>query len=186
MTTTAIGTLTARLGLFEQAACYATDVLAGVRPADLGRPTPCPGWDVRTVVLHLADVADAVIGLTVTGELTMPAPRPATIDDPVKVAGERIEALRQVLTSRDAAPAELLTGAAQGGANELAAHAWDIATSIGLDLPVPASTAAGLLALVEGALDDAARGSNFGPAVPVPATAPPGDRFVAYLGRRPH
>lgn len=76
--------------------------------------------------------------------------------------------------------------ATQGAANEFATHAWDIATGLGLDRPIPADTAAALLALIDGGLDNAARGTNFAPAVPISVTADPSDRFIADLGRQPH
>lgn len=187
MSTTTITPLTERITLFEQAATYALETLAEVSPADLDRPTPCEGWDVRAVVLHLADVADAVIDLTATGELVMPPPRGVDTPSPVSVAGQRVRALQHTLTTLSSRGEQVdpLAGAAQGGANELAAHGWDIVTALGLPRPIPDHTATGLLALVEGSLDDAARGTNFAPAVPVPATATPSERFVAYLGRRP-
>ena len=185
MSTLTTETVTTRLGLFEQATSYTVDVLTTVEPTDLDLPTPCKGWDVRDVVLHLADVSDAVIDLTVTGALTMPTPCPRSTAAPVAVAVERIAALRETLTVNADVAAELLMGAAQGGANELAAHAWDIATALGLDRPIPAETASALLALIDGHLDAAARGGNFAAAVPMPSSADPSDRFVAYLGRRP-
>jgi hypothetical protein len=77
--------------------------------------------------------------------------------------------------------------ATTGGApNELAAHAWDVATSLGLNRPIPDETATGLLALIDGHLNEEARDTNFAPAVQPTHTATPGDRFVAYLGRQPH
>lgn len=184
--TTTMDTLSVRIDLFDQAAAYAVGVLTSVRTVDLDRATPCESWDVRAVVLHLADVADAVIDLTATGDLSMPPPRPRTTQAPVAVARERIDALREVLTAGNGSVApELLMGAAQGGANELAAHAWDISAGLGLDRVIPDGTATGLLAIIEGGLDDAARGANFAPPVPVPVTASPSDAFVAYLGRHP-
>lgn len=179
--------LAERITVFEQAAAYALETLVEVSATDLDRPTPCEAWDVRDVVLHVADVADAVIDLTVTGELVMPTPRSAETPEPVAVARQRIEALREKLTTMSDHDdrADLLQGAAQGGANELAAHGWDIATAIGLDRPIPDATATDLLALLEGGLDDDARGTNFAPARTVAPTAAPSDRFVAYLGRRP-
>ncbi|SEE88382.1 TIGR03086 family metal-binding protein [Ruania alba] len=186
MTTTEPAT-TERLALFEQAADYALATIGAISDGDLDRPTPCDPWDVRAVVLHLADVADAVIDLTRTGELALPTPRSAGTPDPVAVARERIDALRETLTTMAASgqQEDLLLGAAQGGANELAAHGWDIAVALEAGRPVPEDTASGLLALIEGRLDETARGTNFGPAVPVAATASASDRFVAYLGRRP-
>lgn len=183
---TTVTAVAERLSIFEQSAAYATDVLRSVTPDDLGRSTPCEEWDVRAVALHIADVADAVIDLTKTGELVMPKPRSRTAPDPAATAIERIQALRQVLrTFAEHGPAELFLGAAQGGANELAAHAWDIAYGLGLDRPIPDATATGLLTAIEGHLDSGARGDTFAAAVPSAPDAIPSDRFVAYLGRRP-
>lgn len=187
MTTATTDTVATRIDLFKQAAAYAVEVLADIRPTDLDRATPCQDWDVRAVVLHLADVADAVIDLTVSGKLLMPTPRPSTTDEPIAVTNERIVALSTVLTTpQETVAAELLMGATQAAANELVAHAWDITTAIGADRPIPTDMAAALLALIDGALDDAARGDNFRPAVHLAATASPSDRFIAYLGRQPH
>lgn len=178
--------LRARIDLFEQATSYAVDLLTTVGPTDLLRPTPCQGWDVGAVVLHLADAADAVIGWMATGRLSMPTPRALTTEMPVDVACERIDALSQMLTEGSGTVGiELLMGAAQGGATELAVHGWDIAAGIGLDRPVPAELASALFTLVDGKLDQAARGDNFAPAVSMAPAAPPGDRLLAYLGRRP-
>jgi uncharacterized protein (TIGR03086 family) len=187
MSTTTSTPLTERIALFEQAATYVLETLAEVSPTDLDRPTPCEGWDVRAVVLHLADVADAVIDLTATGELAMPTPRGMDTPNPVAVARERIHALEDRLTTLSARgeQVDLLFAAAQGGANEFAAHGWDLATALGSARPIPDATATALLTLVDGNLDDATRGTNFAPAVSVPAAATPSDRFVAYLGRRP-
>jgi uncharacterized protein (TIGR03086 family) len=173
--------------VFEQAASYALDTLGRVSADDLDRPSPCREWSVRDVVLHLADVSDAVIDLVRTGELALPAPRAGDTADAVAVAQERIRALRETITSAASDPmrAELLLGAAQGGANELAAHGWDIATALDMRRPIPDDTATALLALAEGTLTAANRSDNFAPAVPVSAAARPSDRFAAYLGRLP-
>lgn len=176
-----------RITVFERAATYALETLDEVSATDLDRPTPCEAWDVRDVVLHLADVADAVIDLTVTGELVMPTPRSSVTPGPVAVAQQRIESLREKLTTMGVhnGQADLLLGAAQGGANELAAHGWDISMALGLDHPIPDDTATDLLALIKGDLDNAARGTKFAPAQPIALAAAPSDLFVAYLGRRP-
>jgi uncharacterized protein (TIGR03086 family) len=174
MSTTTNTPLTERIALFEQAATYVLETLAEVSPTDLDRPTPCEGWDVRAVVLHLADVADAVIDLTATGELAMPTPRGMDTPNPVAVARQRIRALEERLTtlSARAEQVDVLLAAAQGGANELATHGWDLATALGSARPIPDDTATALLALVEGNLDDAARGTNFAPVVPIPPPPP--------------
>jgi uncharacterized protein (TIGR03086 family) len=175
-----------RMVVFEQSATYALETLSGV-PADaLDRATPCHEWCVRDVVLHLADVADAVVGLIRTGELALPAPRAGGTADAVALAQERIRALREVVkgAASDMTETGWLLDALPAAANELAAHGWDIATALNLAMPIPDATATALLALAEGRLPDSKRGDKFAAAVPVSAAASPSDRFVAYLGRR--
>ena len=67
MTGTAAPALTEEVTLPVRAAGYALEGLAEVTAADLGRPTPCGDWDLRTLLLHLADAADALSGLVATG-----------------------------------------------------------------------------------------------------------------------
>ena len=52
---------------FDQAAAYLLDALADVAASDLDRPTPCAEWDVRAIVLHVTDVADALVDMAGTG-----------------------------------------------------------------------------------------------------------------------
>ena len=78
----------------------------------------------------------------------------------------------------------MLLSATHGGANELAAHGWDIAAALDLRRAIPDHVAAALLTLAETHLTAAERGTHFAPPVPVPVTASPSDRFVAHLGRQ--
>lgn len=186
MTRTSSNILGERMVVFEQAATYALETLGRVSTDAIDRPTPCHEWSVRDVVLHLADVADAVIDLIHTGELALPAPRASDTADAVAVAQERIHALREVTAgaASDVARAELLLDALRAAANELAAHGWDIATALDMARPIPDATATALLALAEGKLTDTDRGDKFAAVVPVSAAASPSDRLAAYLGRR--
>jgi uncharacterized protein (TIGR03086 family) len=81
------------------------------------------------------------------------------------------------------APAELVAGA---GAVEIAVHGWDVCRACGLDRPIPDELAAEMLGLVPFIVADADRPGRFAQPVPVAADASPGDRLVAFLGRRPH
>jgi uncharacterized protein (TIGR03086 family) len=175
-----------RMAVFEQAATYALETLGRVSTEGLDRPSPCHEWSVREVVLHVADVSDAVIDCLRTGELTLPTPRAGDTADAVAVAQERIHALRSAITgtASDSARSGLLLTAGQAAANELAAHGWDIATALDMRRPIPDTTASALLALIEGKLTATDRGDKFAAAVPISDAASPSDRFAAYLGRR--
>ena len=176
---------TAAVTLFARAAGYALEGLAEVTDADLARPTPCGDWDLRTLLLHLADAADALSGLVATGELVLPAPRSDHPDaaalDPVAVARDRTHRLLAVLT---AATHPGAAAAARGGAIELAVHGWDVATACGSGRRMPPGLATELLEAATSLVDDESRRAAFGPPVPVPAAADPQDRLVAFLGRR--
>jgi uncharacterized protein (TIGR03086 family) len=184
--------LPAEVTLFARGAGYALESLAEVTDADLGRPTPCGDWDLRTLLLHLADAADGLTGLALTGELALPSP-PRTGDaDPAAVARDRLLRLLGVLTSaaaddRPGTPdrAAHALAAARGGAIELAVHGWDVATACGSGRVMPAGLATALLQAATSLVGDGVRPGLFAvPAAP-PPDAGPEDRLVAFLGRRP-
>ena len=192
MTGTVSLPLTAEVALFARAAGYALENLAEVPGADLGRPTPCGDWDLRTLLLHLADSADGLTGLALTGELALPS-FPRTDDaDPAAVARDRLLRLLGVLTSAaaedrpgDPDRAAHARAAARGGAIELAVHGWDVATACGSGRAMPPGLATALLEAATSLVDDETRQPAFDPPVPAPSTADPEDRLVAFLGRRP-
>lgn len=181
------------VALFERSATYALEGLSGVTEADLDRPTPCTGWDLRKLVLHLADSADGLTDLIATGKLSFPTPPRSNDTVPVGVARDRTHRLLDTLKSTihsDTLPhsgdqAQWARTAAQAGAIEFAAHGWDIATACGAELKIPDGVAAELLELAASLLDDQTRQPQFGPRVSVSPTALPHDRLIGFLGRHP-
>jgi uncharacterized protein (TIGR03083 family) len=157
--------------LLQGALAYAVDV-AGALPADvLDRPTPCPGWDVRTLVRHLA------VGLAVLGGDRAPVPP----DDPVPML---VETACLLLTRPVTLPPRAEAVAATG-AIEVAVHTWDLTRACGDTRPVPSLIAADLLLLAPRVVPGALRPRLFAAPVDVPVAAAAGDRLVAFLGRRP-
>ncbi|NRQ40895.1 hypothetical protein HII36_55195 [Nonomuraea sp. NN258] len=80
-----------------------------------------------------------------------------------------------------------MTGAmvAAVGSIEIAVHGWDVARACGEHRPMPASMAEELLDLAGLFVTAADRPSRFAAPVPVPPSASPADRLLAFLGRRP-
>jgi hypothetical protein len=74
---------------------------------------------------------------------------------------------------------------AAAGAIEIAAHGWDISAACGIHRPVPPGLAAALLPIAPLLIPRATRAGLFADPLPVPEAACPGDRLVAFLGRRP-
>ncbi|WP_134740517.1 TIGR03086 family metal-binding protein [Nocardioides sp. 503] len=157
-------------------------VLDRVGPEDLGRATPCAGWDVGRVVLHLADSADAVTRLLETGELTFTEASRREVDDPVGVARERLAAMDSALA---AANPERAAGALLPTLVELTVHGWDVGVALDPAHRLPDTLAAHVLSLVEPVLVGEARGDRFAAPLAVPHDAPASDRLVAFLGRTP-
>ena len=50
--------------LFERATAQAARVLAGIRPDQLGGPTPCTEWTVQDLVEHMVGSTDHLLGAT--------------------------------------------------------------------------------------------------------------------------
>src|SRR4051794_28053432 len=157
-------------------ALAATDrLVAGVRPGQWGLPTPCPEWDVRTLVNHL------VGGLRIyTAELTGTDAGQDHEDDWLgdDPAGAYCRAARSVLTawrSPDAMSRTVSLGigrlpapmAAVIELTEIVVHGIDVAVATGQEDAVDEEQAAELLDLMTSMGVDAFRVPGvFGPALP--------------------
>jgi uncharacterized protein (TIGR03086 family) len=167
-----------------------------VRDDQWDDPTPCTEWSVRDLVNHLTSehlwapwllhgaTLDEV-GDRFEGDVLGDAPARAwdTAAAASRGAAHRPDALDgPVHTSGGLTPAEEYL---RQMTLDLAVHAWDLARGIGADDRLDA----GLVTLAWDYVAphaDAWRGSGlFGPAVPVPDSAPLQDRLVGLLGRRP-
>ncbi len=169
--------------LLGRATDYARGVLTELTNDDLRRPTPCEGWDAGTVVLHLADVTDALLALLETGTLALPQTPRTSDPDPVALVNERLAKLTHAFSvPTDATRVE---NAATAGAVEFTTHGWDIGAARHPEHRIPESLAEDVLALVSPALDLSARGENFAAPIDVPGNASASVRLVAFLGRDP-
>jgi uncharacterized protein (TIGR03086 family) len=194
-----MGTPSGSIGLLAGAISYMLGVCALVRPGEMALPTPCPDWDLGTLLGHLGDsMADLETALR-TGHLDLERPPdpPAEVPapgDPVDVLRDRAAALlsvsycyagpeRFVAVGGLPVPASLVVCT---GALEIAVHGWDVSAALGggaPGIPIPAALATPMLRLCP--LLVAGREGLFAVPVEVPARASPGDRLVGYLGRHP-
>lgn len=154
-------------------------------------PTPCPDWDVRTVVAHVvlgeAQVPDAVDGRPMFTERSMEV----SILGRDPVAAWRGTALRAIEAVRRADPDRLV--AHPGGSVPLArvlgfrivenlAHAWDIGVARGEPPELDAELAEWALDFLLPHVRGLADADAFGPIV-APLHDTPGARLLALLGR---
>lgn len=154
----------------------------------LARRTPCESWDLEMLLLHLRDSLAALHDGIGHGRVGMAPEPPAPEEDPVSAV--RVRAVRLLRASVSPARVDigdrLLCGEqmAAAGAIEVAVHGWDIAQASGRRTPIPPELADELLRICPLVVPDSQRHPLFAEPVEPAPDAAPGDRLVAFLGRR--
>ena len=181
--------------LLEQAVTYARRSVLDVTPALLPRPTPCRGWNLEMLLRHASESLAALHDGTVTGHiaLTSATPDRDPAADPVRTFCDRAVRLLAARATADARHQAIGIGDLPlpaiamecAGAIEIAVHGWDMSQACGHNRPIPDALAASLLAIAPLLVPEAGRHPQFSPPVITTARAGPGDRLVAYLGRKP-
>lgn len=186
--------------LLERAIGYTRGSLALVTPDLLSSPTPCAGWDLRTLLAHMHDSLTSLheAGSVRRVRLEAPSGVPTDLVDALRARACQLLAEWSVQGSREApgghhrdpsrdvlveglplAP-RVLTSA---GALEVAVHGWDVAMACGVRRSIPDGLAARLLSLAPMLVSEADRPTRFGPRLPSPPGADPGQELLAFLGR---
>ncbi len=186
----------AERGLLVCAVRYVLSAARLITPQRLPLPTPCTGWDLRTLLHHVSDSMDALSEGLYTGFVHLDVAAGggrAGPGGPVawlsQCAGTLLcacaaagSAERRVAIGDRELTTSLIT---MTGAVEIAVHGWDIAVACGGTEPVPPGLASDLLPIAALLAPRGTRAGLFADPVPVPAQACPGDQLVAFLGRRP-
>ena len=175
--------------LLEGGVACLVPVLSGIGPGDLGRPTPCRGWDLATLLLHLAEGVDTLT-------TCLPDEFPCEDPGPLRSVADLRDRCQRMLAAWSRA-VETATGdvpcawgevtlphrtVALVGGLELVVHTWDVARSLGTAVPAAGPLAADLLPRVPALLLES---SSFAPSLFWPADSEPLDRLVARTGRDP-
>ncbi|MFI0454308.1 TIGR03086 family metal-binding protein [Actinomadura sp. 6N118] len=182
-------------GLLEGAIGFALEAVEDVTTAALARPTPCRGWNLRMLFLHVNDSLDALCeGIDRGTVMLFPDGEPDVPDtDLVAAFQDRARRLLAAWTG-DGGPGHVVTVAgcpmragamASTGAMEIAVHGWDVSRACGKDRPIPPELARHLLRVAPMVARDDVRHGLFAPPVAVPPEASPSDRLVGFLGRDP-
>ncbi|MEV0355082.1 TIGR03086 family metal-binding protein [Nocardia sp. NPDC050697] len=168
----------------EAAAAPLRRIAAAITPADLTRPTPCTEFDVAALVEHLLHWAP---GLAAAGRKQPPAGTPrslrAGIDDIVAAWSEPRAWEGTAEFAGATLPAPLLGGMVVG---ELVVHGWDLGRALGIDVGWDDDLLGFLLDQVTATAEQGREMGAYGPAVPIPDSAPALDRILATTGRTPH
>jgi uncharacterized protein (TIGR03086 family) len=187
--------------LHRRAVLASVDVVSRIGDGDLGRDTPCAGWNLGDLLAHMTvqhdGFAAAAKGLGADPAVWQPRPLGA---DPT---GEYAAAAHRVLDAfaapgvlaREFALPEISTAVTFPAERAIGfhlvdyvAHGWDVARSLGLPYqldPDVLDIALRVAAAVPDGENRLAPGAAFAPALPVPEDAPALDRIVALLGRSP-
>ncbi|HLN77018.1 MAG TPA: TIGR03086 family metal-binding protein [Nocardioidaceae bacterium] len=181
--------------LLERAIGYTRGSLTQVTPDRMSAPTPCAGWDLRSLLAHMED---SLVSLHEAGSV-----RRVRVDVPAAASTDLVEALRwracelladwsadwsttgtgrgkDVLVDDRPISPSVLTSA---GALEIAVHGWDVGVACEAARPLPDGLAADLLRVAPVLVRREDRGTRFGPAISPPPGATPGERLLAFLGR---
>ena len=172
---------------------HATKIVAGVGDDQLGNPTPCREWDVRSVLAHMTGVV-ATMGLGAEGgELLADINAyPLRADRAAQFRSEADRTLAAWIGRNPSDEVNVGAGpmpvAVAMGINLLdtATHSWDISRATGQGEELPDDLAALVFEVCREIVTDDIRGfAGFDPVVAVAADASTTAKLVAFLGRRP-
>jgi uncharacterized protein (TIGR03086 family) len=166
-------------------------VIAHTKPDQASLPSPCSGWDLRTLVNHTA--YDAHMFATMVTGAERPSPDVDLIDDDWAAAFRReSDALLATWRERGAdgtiktrigeLPATWAIGQHLA---DIAVHAWDIARASNQPTDLDPEIGQAALDWAHQNLKPEYRGAAFGFEVSVPETAPLYDRLAGFFGRNP-
>jgi uncharacterized protein (TIGR03086 family) len=177
--------------LLERAIGYTRGCLGLVTPALMREPTPCRGWDLEALLMHMADSLESLheAGAVRRVWVGVSSEEPADLVEAIRARACLLLADWSVPDGRRGdviiedrpVTAPVLTSA---GALEVAVHGWDLATACGVRRPLPDSLASDLLRVAPLLVVDADRPGRFAPPLDPPAGASAGERLLAFLGRR--
>ncbi|KXP12854.1 hypothetical protein AXK57_00975 [Tsukamurella pulmonis] len=177
---------------YAAVSAWMQSLLAGVTEDQLGDPTPCDEFDVRTLARHLNAVGMRSVALA---EVATVEGQPFLADE---YDATTYGALRErALAAWDATPLDrevtvpwgVVPGFAALGmyVNETLVHGWDLAVATGqpAEFPEPA-VPEGVLAVVKSVLPADVRGGDmpFGPVVEPREGAGPTERLANWNGHR--
>jgi uncharacterized protein (TIGR03086 family) len=182
--------------MYERALARTGKIVSGTSRDQLGDPTPCTDWDVRTLLNHMIDdcltyaagVADE--NRESSGSTDHCAEDHVTAFD--HAAQRAVEAFgkpgaleREHAFAWGDTPGSVALGLAL---TEAVVHGWDLATATRQEVAIDEDIAEELYGMTSSMMAPKGsypRGSAFEEPIEIAEDAPAADRLLAYLGRRP-
>jgi len=169
------------------------EIFAAVPDDRRGDPTPCPDFDVRTLMNHV--VAGNIMFAAVAGGEAFDGTvfeQDHLGDDPAGAYRQSAEMALAAWQRPGALDEALSFGGMPGSVvirmhlTEELVHGWDLAVATGQDTSLDPELAERALEVLRPVPEEMLRGSaNFGPEVTVADDAPSGDVLLAFVGRNP-
>ncbi|CAN5431231.1 TIGR03086 family metal-binding protein [soil metagenome] len=180
---------------YEQAIATTKEVLAGVKPEQLGADTPCVSWKVSDLVNHVVGgqyyfcrlakgepMGDNTSTDFAAGDFSATFEQGSTASLAAFNADGAMEKIMHLPWGD--MPGSAFVGLA---AVDTFVHAWDLARATGQNTDLNPQLAAGLLAGARTEIAPEFRGADgvapFGPEQTAPAGASKADELAAFLGR---
>jgi uncharacterized protein (TIGR03086 family) len=176
----------------EKATEQAQQAINGVKPDQMGDPTPCSEFDLKGLLNHVI-AGMGMLHTAATGGKAVPPTENIVGDDPAgqyaTARAELLNALKEpgVFEKNWEMPFGAMPGKMMAGIAfmEHTTHAWDIRKATGQDTELPEDLAKECFELVQ-PMDAMMRTPGVcGPAVEVPDTATTTEKLIAFLGRQP-
>ena len=177
------------------------DVVDGIKPVDLSRPTPCSEWTLGALLAHMTvqhqGFAAASAGRGADPEVwRVGAPSPDPVADYVMAAELVIAAFAEPgVMDRGFAIPEIMPGMEFPAPQAISfhfidyvVHGWDVARALGQACELDADLVQAAVPVAEAVPEGERRqrpGAAFRPGLAAPDGASPMDRILAMLGRDP-
>ncbi len=191
--------------LHRRAVAASVDVVASVTVDDLDRPTPCSGWTLADLLVHMIvqhnGFAASARGFGADLQVWQPArvAGAVAIDPPgayAAAAADLVEAfsadgvLETAFVLPEFGPDAVVPGATAVGFHfvDYVVHGWDVARSIGVPFALPSDVVSAVLPIALGVPDGdfrVADNSPFAQALPSAEGMSDLDRILRHLGRSP-
>jgi uncharacterized protein (TIGR03086 family) len=175
---------------------HLADLVNRIGDNTAGNPTPCAGWDVRSLLAHtLASselFASAIDGGSPPSGAAMEGDA-AGLGDPAAATTATLQRSRAAWTSLTDLDQVLATPFGEMPARQLAAiatfsatvHGWDLAVALGAPREIPAHLLDVVRPVADLVVPILRPAGAFGDPDPVTADATPTEVFIASLGRDP-
>jgi uncharacterized protein (TIGR03086 family) len=170
-------------------------LISKVQRSQTSLPTPCKSWDVAALLDHVVADLPRFIESAQGGQpdysATRPSVAPHWAPEFAKQSDELVATWRDALDPTKSDGGQLPREFQHMQIAEMAVHAWDLASALGLTSELDPDLAERSADWMRPVLLPEYRGSeadgkSFGPLFEVPEDAPPYHRLAAVSGRNPH